>query len=389
MRKYILMNAADCGLWTPAFQSTLTKAARIARHGGYEKAARLLESEVYNYRDSFMFFYLLGLCCLYSGDHGGAHDYLTRAREIKNREPSVLLALAALYMKRSDSRRAISFYLEAQEIDGKNHTVKKALKILRKYADSDDLRAWVESGKIRSLYPPFPHEKITPVKVIRNIIVPCVIIAVLTIFVSAKTGIFFKGAVNPAREGFNEIVLTKNDKEKITQMDGVHNFILTEKQILMTYKNALKFFNDRRDNAARIAINRILESNAGEGIKNKARIMARYLEAPGFETLKSKPSDNIKYTDVEKSPLLYNGCYALWSGRATNIIEGQNETLFDFAISYDNLRTMEGIVKIKLPFAANINPERQLEVLGRIAVDASQAVSMDGITIHQLAVTEN
>ncbi|MDR1147967.1 MAG: tetratricopeptide repeat protein [Spirochaetaceae bacterium] len=388
MRGTILIPASGCGLWTPEFQSVLTKAARLARRGNYETAIQLLESEVYNYRDSFMFFYLLGICCLYSGNYGGAHDYLTRAREIKTREPSVLLALAALYVKRADSRRAISFYLEVQEIDGKNRTARKALKILRKYAGSDDLLAWIESGKLRGLYPPLPRERFKPVKIIRNIILPCFVIIALAGVVIIRSGKFPVSA-DSRREGFIESGLTQNDKKNPVEMGGIYHFILTEKQILTSYDNARNFFYERRDNSARIEINRILESNANSGIKNKARIMERYLEEPGFETLKSKSSENIAYTEVVKTPLLYRDCYVLWSGMAANIDEGQDETSFDFLIGYDKRRSIEGIVKVNLNFAADINPEYPLEVLGKIVpVELPEALRLEGVTIHQLAMTK-
>ncbi|MDR1362671.1 MAG: tetratricopeptide repeat protein [Spirochaetaceae bacterium] len=385
-----MKTAAGGGLWSPEFQSVLTKAARLARRGDYETAIQLLESEVYNYRDSFMFFYLLGLCCLYSGNYGGAHDYLTRAREIKTREPSVLLAMAALYVKRADSRRAISLYLEVQEIDGKSRVAKTALKILRKYAGSDDLLAWIESGKLRSLYPPFPREKLKPAKFIRNAVIICLIITVIAVTVFVKSN--EPRPEDSGREGFMETSLTQSDTKNPVEMDGVYYFILTEKQILTSYENARKFFYDRRDNSARIEINRILESNANTGIKNKARIMARYLEAPSFEVLKTKPAENIMYADVVKTPLLYRDCYVLWSGMAANIAEERNGTAFDFLIGYDKRRSVEGIVKVNLPFAASISPEYPLEVLGKIIpADApilADAPMLEGITIHQLPLAK-
>jgi hypothetical protein len=382
MRNPVIFAVLDCGLWTPGFPSTLTRAARLARRGKYENAAQLLESEVYNYRDSFMFFYLLGLCSLYAGNYGGAHDYLSRARELKAGEPSALLALAALYVKRGDSRRAISFYLEARDIDGKNRIAKHGLNILKKYAGSDDLQAWVESGKLRSLFPPFPHEKIKPARLALKIIPPVLLALAAAAFLFVKNNPL--AAQRPAREGFAESALTRADKREAAEAGGVYNLILTEKQILTAYENARNFFSAGRDNAARVEINRIMESNAGEGIKNKARIMARYLEAPDFETLKSRPSEGVNYADAAKDPPLYRDCYALWSGMAANIAEGHDETSFDFLVGYDKRRVVEGIVKVRMPFAAAIDPGRPLEVLGRIEPsDTPGGFSMEGITIYQ------
>jgi tetratricopeptide (TPR) repeat protein len=173
--------AAGGGIWTPALQSTLTKAARLARRGKFGDAAEMLESEVYTYRDSFVFFYLLGLCSLYCGNYGGAHDYLSKARKLKPREAAVPLALAALHLKRADSRRAIGCYLEAQALDPGSRTAKRGLAVLRKYAGSDDLRAWADSGRIRTLFPPLPNEKPTAWKVVRNVLITALIVMLAVI----------------------------------------------------------------------------------------------------------------------------------------------------------------------------------------------------------------
>jgi tetratricopeptide (TPR) repeat protein len=384
MRAPVVFTASVCGLWTPAFQSSLTRAARLARGGKYDAAAQLLESEIYNYRDSFMFFYLLGLCSLYGGNYGGAHDYLMRARELKPREPAVLLALAALYVKRTDTRRAISLYLEAQDIDGKNRIAKRALKVLRKYSGSDDLAAWIEAGKLRSLYPPLPHEKLKAARIARNMIA-----AVATAAAAAVVAGFVLGKFNPLprradREGFAESVLVQSETEKPLQTGGVFQFMLTERQILSTYNLARRLFNEGRDNAAMVEINRIIESNASEGIKNRARVMSRYLEPPGFDALKQGAADNIKYADAAKAPLLYRDCYVLWSGMAANIVEGRNETAFDFLVGYDGRRVVEGVIRVNLPFAASVSTEYPLEVLGKITpADSGGGLALEGVTIHQ------
>jgi tetratricopeptide (TPR) repeat protein len=383
MRTPAILVSAGCALWTPAFQSTLTRAARLARRGKYEAATQLLESEIYNYRDSFMFFYLLGLCCLYSGNYGGAHDYLSRAHELKTRETSALLALAALYVKRADSRRAISTYLEVQDIDGKNRMARRALNVLKKYAGSDDLQAWIERGKLRSLYPRFPREKLKPSKIVQNIILSLVILS-LAAFVFIKLNPFAPSSAKPLREGFNEITLTQADRQAPAVLGGVYSFILTEKEILSAYKNAMKYFSEHRDNAAMVEINRIIGSNANEVIKNKARVMERYIEAPDFKTLSLKPGDNIKYADAVKNPLLYRNCYALWRGRAVDVFYGQTETTFNFLIGYENFRHVEGTVRVTLTPPAIIDLEYPLEILGRIVpVDTPEAIVLEGITVHQ------
>jgi tetratricopeptide (TPR) repeat protein len=361
-------------------ESVLKKAAGIARRGKPENAAQLLESEIYNYRDSFMFYYLLGLCYLYAGNYGNAHDYLMSARRIKTRDTNLILALAALYLRRGDSRRAVSFYLEAQEIEPKNRIAKKALAVLRKYAGTDDLIAWAVSGKIRKLYPPFPYKSKRKAFIIPVVLAGAALVSTAGYF-AAKN---YPGAEaeRPKREGWSESVLQKTETEKPAETSGSWTIILTEKQILETYEKGRRLFNEHRDNAAQLEINRILESNANSAIKNKARILSNFLETPGFDTFNQK--DNYDYADIIREPLIYQNCFVIWRGMAANIAQEQAGTSFDFLVGYDTRNKLEGIVRVTLPFATEINGEQPLEVLGKIAASGTpDIIRLDGVAIHQ------
>jgi hypothetical protein len=70
---------------------------------------------------------------------------------------------------------------------------------------------------------------------------------------------------------------------------------------------------------------------------------------------------------------------------AANIVEGRNETAFDFLVGYDGRRVVEGFVKVSLPFAASVSTEYPLEVLGKIVpADSGETLALEGVTIHQL-----
>jgi tetratricopeptide (TPR) repeat protein len=134
----------------------LLKATRFIGSRKFGEAIRLLEPEVVRYHDSFRYYYLLAIACLRSGDFGGALTYFRRAREIKMREPSVLLGLAVLHLRRGETDRAVELYLETLEKDPKNRRAKKALQVIRKRGDPEALAAYLETGKVEALYPPTP-----------------------------------------------------------------------------------------------------------------------------------------------------------------------------------------------------------------------------------------
>ncbi|MDR2101729.1 MAG: tetratricopeptide repeat protein [Treponema sp.] len=361
----------------------LTKATRLARRGNYNSAIKTLEPEVNRYYGSFRYYYLLGTSCLYTGDFGGALTYFKLAREIKMRDPSVLLGLAVLYLRRGETDRAVDFYLEVQELDEHNRIAKKALRVIRKYAGLENLSHWLESGGLSRLYPPLPALPLT----LRRVGVPLAAI-LLTVLLTGT--VLFKLRILPLpfrdaeREGLATSALAREEQDAPVQIGGSYRYILTINEVLNIYGEARTLFTQKRDEAAKVSLNRILESNASEPVKNKARILISYMEPPGFDTLQ----DRFTYGEVIKEPALYRDCYVVWRGMATNLDTRQNMTTLDFLVGYDTRSTLEGIVPVVFNFSVSVNPERPLEILGRVvpvlAANASgQDIRLEGVALHQ------
>jgi tetratricopeptide (TPR) repeat protein len=342
-----------------AFDPVLIKAARLARNGNYDGAIKLLEAEENRYFGSFTYYYLLGLCYLYSRVFGMALTNFKLAREQKIRDPSVLLGLAVLYLNHGDTDKALDLYLEVLEMDENNKIAKKALKIIRKYPGPENISAWIDSGKLPVLFPPLPR---LPFPVSR-LIAAVIILALLAagVFGALKTGILRPGAAL-TRDTPEEIELIREEQDAPMQIDGSYRYVLTRKEVVDTYDEARKLFASYHDEKAKVKLNRLLESNCPEPVKNKARILLSYMDVPGFDTLK----DRFSYGEVIEEPALYRDCYVIWRGIAGNLNVGQNHTSFDFLVGYDTRRTVEGIVRVDYDFAIPVNPERPVEILGRI-----------------------
>ncbi|GHU35242.1 hypothetical protein FACS1894172_16740 [Spirochaetia bacterium] len=359
------------------------KAARCIKKGNYDSALKLLEPEVSRYRGFFSYHYVLGIACLYSGDFGGAFTYFKIARDIKMRDPYVLLGIAVLYMRRTESDKALDLYLEVLEVDPKNKIAKNALKIIRKFAGTDNFLVFAESGKIKRLYPPIPPAPITPAQ----IIIGAAGILVIGILV---TGYLFKTRrislpFFNEREGLELSALSWEEKNHNAVSEGDFAYTLSQQHIVDYYEKARSLFNDYHDEQAKVALNRILESNATESVKNKARILISYMNVPGFDTLK----DRFSYADVLSEPLLYRNCYVLWRGRAANLDMQQESTTFSFLIGYDSRNIVEGIVPVSFDFAVPVNTEQPLEILGKvIPVESEQGTSirLQGTALHQARI---
>jgi len=360
----------------------LTKASRCARSRKYDAAIRTLEPEIGRYHGSFFYYYLLGSAYLHAGGFGNALTYFRLAHETKRREPLAILGLAALYLRRGETERAVDYYLDILEIDPKNRIAQKAMEVIRKQAGTDTFSNWIEAGKLPSLYPPIPFPGFSA----KEIFMACAALVAVCLLTFGFL-VRFKFISNPflprgSRQGITTLSLSREERMTPIQTGGSYRYILTRVQAVDTYERAISLFTSYRDEAARVNLNRILESNAADGLKNRARIIISYMEVPGFDTFNR--NDNVAYEEVFKDPMLYNGVHVIWRGMATNVISTDTGTTFDFLVGYDTRKTLEGIVPVVFNQAILLNPERPLELLCRILpVGPEGPIQLEGVAIHQ------
>jgi tetratricopeptide (TPR) repeat protein len=366
----------------------LMRALTFARRRRYSEAIKLLEHDDSHYYNSFLYYYLLAQCHLYSGVYGVAFQYFENARKIKMRDPQALLGMAALYLNHGDTDRAVDLYLEILDIDEKNPIAKRALKIVRKYPGPQNISSWIERGKLYRLFPPLPKPPAQPVKIALIIISACVILG-LAGRILIRTGIVnLPFAEENKRRDLSGVILAKEDREAPMQTEGSFNYVLTREKVTENYNEARRLFASYHDEPARVHLNRILESNSPEPVKNKARLLLSYMETPGFDTLK----DRFSYAEVIKEPVLYRNCHVIWRGMAGNVVREQARTSFDFLVGYDTRRNLEGIVRVDFDFAIPVNPERPVEILGRlipISTEKGIDIRIQGIALNQAGVPEN
>ncbi|MFI3257342.1 MAG: hypothetical protein R3Y36_03470, partial [Spirochaetales bacterium] len=147
---------------------------------------------------------------------------------------------------------------------------------------------------------------------------------------------------------------------------------------------AQKYFQSYRDNAARVEINRILNSNASTSIRQKARLLAEYLEEPTFDTA----IEHYTYEQIQNDPFLYLDCWVIWGGRVTNVQQTPTEYRCDFLIGYDTLQKIDGIVSLVLQEPVSIDTTQPLQVLAQISVENGR-VLLRGKSIYQPIANTN
>ncbi|MCX7655444.1 MAG: tetratricopeptide repeat protein [Treponemataceae bacterium] len=340
----------------------LLKASQLIRRKKFGLAIHLLETEIVRYHDSPRFYYLLGTACLYAGDYGGALTYFKRGRELKLQDPHILAGLAVLHLRRGETERAIELYLDILEKDPHHRLAQRGLQFIRKHGDPEKLLALVEEGRLISLYPPLPTIPRSRRK--KFLLIAGLIGGGSLLYGVGLIGGLFPNPLLKPRPGIDQFVLLTEEKIAPLLIGETYHLILTQGEILRSYERALRLFSEYRDEAAKVEINRILLSNAGEPIKNKARLLKNFAVTPGFDTLR----DRFSYEEVMKDPLLYQDVYVLWRGMATNVVVEDQQTFWDFLVGYDTKQVLQGIIPVRCEFAVDVDVEKPLEVLGQIIV---------------------
>jgi tetratricopeptide (TPR) repeat protein len=307
---------------------------------------------------------------------------LKRAAEQDDRKAGPLLALAALYMRRGESAKAIPFYLRVKDFDAGNRTAKRGLKVLQQYGGA--LTAWQNEKKIASLYPSFPRVPVSPKTVALALLLAALAGLGYGAVTLVRRGVIRLPSIErPSREGLDAASLTAEEKSAPAGTEGTFRFVLTSKEILDTFDKGRALFNRRRDDAARVEMNRILESNAAGAVKNKARILLSYMEDADFASLK----DRFSFAEVEAEPYLYQDCAVIWRGMAANLETGDTETVFNLLVGYDTRTRLEGIARVRFEYAVPVNTERPLEVLGRVTPVPNGSrtdIELRGVAIHEI-----
>jgi len=204
----------------------LRKAQRDFLNGRYAKVIAQLEPLSLTYRDSHLFYYLIGSSCLFTGDIGGASTYLRRAEQLNFRHTKTLAALAAVHVRRGETDKAVQLYLDILEREPENRFAQKALYFLRSNSDSEKITKSVNSGGISVLYP-------KPAVGIRRSIKAVLVFALFGLFAYVllcltPNAIHRIKDAAPIRNGLENFNLSKEEKENPVSLSGSFDFILID-----------------------------------------------------------------------------------------------------------------------------------------------------------------
>ncbi|MBQ7158717.1 MAG: hypothetical protein IJS09_04730 [Treponema sp.] len=359
-------------------KSALERARALLKRRSFGQALTILEAAEANYRDSFDYYLTAGIACLYLGIWGSAVSYFQQARKIRVTETNLLLSQAVLYLRRGDTDRALQYYLDVLDSDPENKTAKEAMEFIRTNGNYETICNWFDSGRIQKFYPPLG---VNPSKVMRIVCsaVAGVALGLGLIFVFTPQRYTDSGK----RADLSTLALTADEMGNLHEKDlsgAVYHYILTDKEIRASYDNARQYFQDYRDNAATVEINRILNSNASASVRQKASLLLTYFEEPTFDSL----TDNYSYGQIAEDPALYLGCWVSWSGRITNAVMEDGSFRCDLLVGYEDLQRVEGIVPLFFSVAPvpEIDGARSVRVLAKVGMENGK-LSLLGRSVYQ------
>ena len=352
----------------------LKKAAKLYKRSKFPQVIRLLEPQIFRYRQNYDFFYLTGMSCLNTGDLGGAGTYLQRGLGLKPNDPKANLGLALVYLKRQDIQEAIRCYLEVIDTDPGNKVAARGLTLLQKNASPSQVFELIESRRLERLLPDAGKRRMPALLPGAAAVI---LLAAAAILASKYTNIF--GGEPAVREPSVEM-LSLDDLGGIVDFSGEYNYMLTEKEIEQTFASVKNYFSRFLDNLARREINRLLGSNASFAVKEQARTISSYIPVPDFTTV----TDPFEYTIVAADPFLYSDTYVVWTGKLSNLSASTEQITFDLLVGYENNQLLLGIVAVKLKFAVSLNDGDAIEVLGRVKVAENKGFFLEAISIHKL-----
>lgn len=358
-------------------QDILTIAWKSMCRRDFTTAIKLLESRTETYENNFEYYLMLGTACLYVGDTGSAITNFQKARQIRMTDSRLLLGQAAIYLKRGDTDRALQYYLEIKENDPENPIAINAIEFIRTRGDFDTICRWVDTGRIKQFYPPLGKNPKVITKYIAMAVAFVVILAV-GIALIPKQAKYYEGT----RKNLEDFALTSLETRKPQEQDlsnQSYHYILSDKDIKNSYENILKMFQQRRDNAAQIEINRILNSNATLSIKQKAQIVMTYLEIPTFDTITDVPD----FKQVEKDTSLYMDCWVKWGGKIADAQENEDGSYTcKLLVGYESGEKLDGIVTVKFSHNPNIATDIPVIILGKILVEDGK-IYIKGRAVYQ------
>ncbi len=345
--------------------SGLKYASKLFYNKKYSQVIKYLESKIYQYRNSFEFYFLLAYSCLFKKDYGGAYSYFKRAEQLNDENIDCLLGLAVINLRKKNIDETLELWLKIINIKPGNNQAKFGLDLIKKGKNPEEILD--DEKLLKRLLPDYNKVNFTLIAILFFILV--ITITSFSIISNLPDKI--------ERKEIEDIIFPSSITYQMDKNNNLYTFNMDE--VYEIFDKIRNYFNEYKENLAVVEINRILLSNAPLEIKDKVNMIKSYIKEPDFTNIR----DIFSYNEVYEQPYLFNGCYILWQGKVDNLIITEEYIYFNFLIGYHDDKELLGTIPVYFDFEINIKNLDNIELLAKITFE-NNSLLLDGISYHKI-----
>ncbi len=356
------------------------KAFKYYRKKNYKRAIFNFEEALRRKKNDPQIYYYLGVLSILTGDLDGARRYF-RSGLLKNEgNLDLMKGLSYIYIKDERIEDAIGLWGEILEKRPYDKRIKQVLKRLRL---SEDVEKFIEELKpedILYMKPPF-FVKIKPYFV--GLLILLILIIFGLIFYLSP---LYDKALNKFFPMIVELKSVELPEEKNLIMPNADEafYYFNDKELKNSFIKIKRYIYKGKINRAIVLLNKIMYSNALPQVKERFRLLYKFIETPDPLSLDYNP----QFYEIVKDPIAYKGVYVLWSGRIANLIKGKDTVEFDLLVNYIDEDTIAGIAHVKLAGKYYIENKMKVQVFGKYeGYDKKTGkLFIDGILLKRLNI---
>ena len=363
--------------------SYLHEAYKYFKRKNYTGAAIILEQAKGSLQNNHYGLFLQAVSLLYANDFSSAGSVIDTIQRINPSYTPFIQLKAFLALKSSSGREeALANYISALEKNPSDKFLRKGLHLIETSADFNKFQREIKISDL--VYIPKPKGKIkyfeTDKYSGKNFVYRIFgfpyskyLYALLSILVvSGIALIIFKYGFNFTAKN-DEVRLSAASLNTIDMTElrgasfGIINKISKEKtpEFYPTEDVLINDFNEARRlmkrgdfNKAALILNKISNSNASFPVKEKTEFLISFIIDSD-----ERVYDNIDMNRITEKPYLFRGCGLRLTGKALNVKETKDGTVFSMMIDYDE-KTVKGICEIYDYSKSVINNGDTVEVKG-------------------------
>lgn len=364
----------------------LKEAYRTFKRKQYVNAAVILEKSIQSFPDNPYPLFLLAVTRLYNGDFAGANTIMEKLQRVSPSYVSFLQLRAFMGLKSAVSReQAISVYLNALE---KAPHDKMLLKGLRQCEDLNNFASFQKNCRLTDLVvikgPGVIQMPEVSFRSRRRAALPArginkwvKITGILILLIAAVlTGLYIAGIHIPEGIRDRAIAIDSADAAKIDMVDisgpgyglldrinrsPVMEFYTSPDVMIAEFNEARRLMKRGEFNRAALILNRIINSNASQVVKEKCEFLVRFIIDSDDRTYEKPDIKNI-----QEKPYLYRGSAFELEGKTANVKKFNNGTGFTLMVDYDG-KNFRWIAQV-------FSPEKN-------AVENGESVKVQGVYI--------